>query len=57
MGESDVDTVITTFLEMDKEFENVVSVLPDKPDVDGLNELLYTIRMMYNEGLKDEKSN
>lgn len=46
MGESDVDTVITTFLEMDGEFENIKSVLPDKPDVDALNEMLYIVRMV-----------
>lgn len=46
MGEQDVDTVVTTFMKMDKEFDNIKSVLPDKPDIKTLNEILYQIRML-----------
>jgi predicted nucleotidyltransferase len=44
MGEQDADTVVNEFMRQDKEFENVKSVLPDEPDLDKLNELLFTIR-------------
>lgn len=45
MGEKDVDTVVKEFRLQDSQFENVVSVLPDEPDVDKLNKLLFEIRM------------
>lgn len=44
MGEQDVDTVVAAFMKMDSEFDNIKSVLPDKPDIKRLNELLYEIR-------------
>lgn len=47
MGEQDYDTVIETFKEMDNELKNVKSVLPDKPDKERLNKVLYDIRMQY----------
>lgn len=46
MGEQDADTVVSKFMEMDKEFDNIKSVLPDKPDIKSLNEILYQIRML-----------
>lgn len=46
MGEQDVDTVVTTFMKMDKEFDNIKSVLPEKPDIKSLNEILFEIRML-----------
>lgn len=46
MGEQDADTVVSKFMEMDKEFDNIKSVLPDKPDLKSLNEILYQIRML-----------
>lgn len=46
MGEQDADTVVRKFMEMDKEFDNIKSVLPDKPDIKSLNEILYQIRML-----------
>jgi predicted nucleotidyltransferase len=45
MGEQDVDTVVETFMKLDGEFDSITSVLPDKPDTEKLNELLYQIRM------------
>lgn len=44
MGEQDVDTVVQKFMEMDAEFENVKSVLPDEPNWDALDALLLDIR-------------
>lgn len=44
MGEQDADTVVNTFMEKDAEFDSIKSVLPDKPDIEKLNELLYEIR-------------
>lgn len=46
MGEQDADTVVSKFMEMDKEFDNIKSVLPNKPDIKSLNEILYQIRML-----------
>ena len=46
MGEKTADEVVEEFMRQDAEFENIVSVLPDKPDVERLNGLLYDIRMM-----------
>jgi predicted nucleotidyltransferase len=48
MGEQDVDTVVTTFMQLDTEFDLIDSVLPDKPNIDKLNELLYDIRLKYD---------
>lgn len=44
MGEKTADEVVNEFMRQDAEFENIKSVLPDKPDVDKLNDLLYSIR-------------
>ena len=57
MGEKSASEVVEEFIRQDAEFENIVSVLPDEPDYDRLNDLLYTIRMMYNEGLKEAGAN
>lgn len=45
MGEKTADEVIDEFMRQDYEFENIKSVLPDKPDMKKLNEILYEIRM------------
>lgn len=48
MGESkDVDTVVKEFMKQDKEFDDIQSVLPDEPDYEKLNDLLYEIRMIH----------
>lgn len=47
MGEKTADEVVEEFMRQDAEFENIVSVLPDKPDVKRLNDLLYKIRTEY----------
>lgn len=46
MGEKTADEVVEEFMRQDAEFDNIVSVLPDKPDIERLNGLLYDIRMM-----------
>ena len=45
MGEKTADEVVAEFMRQDTEMKNVKSVLPDEPDYDKLNELLYEIRM------------
>jgi predicted nucleotidyltransferase len=45
MGEKSADEVVDEFMRQDAEFENIKSVLPDEPDYDRLNALLYKIRM------------
>lgn len=45
MGEKTADEVVQEFMKQDKEFDNIVSVLPDEPDMERLNKLLYEIRM------------
>jgi len=47
MGEKTADEVVDEFMRQDAEFENIVSVLPDEPDYERLNNLLYEIRMKY----------
>lgn len=47
-GELSADEVVNLFIELDKELQTIKSVLPDRPDVDRLNKLLYDIRM--NDG-------
>lgn len=47
MGEKSADEVVEEFMRQDAEFDNIVSVLPDKPDTDRLNKLLYEIRMKH----------
>lgn len=49
MGEKTADEVVNEFMRQDAEFDNIISVLPDKPDIDTLNKLLYKIRMLDNE--------
>lgn len=46
MGEKTDDEVVEEFMRQDSEFDNIVSVLPDKPDVERLNNILYQIRMI-----------
>lgn len=46
MGEKTPDEVVEEFMRQDAEFDSIVSVLPDKPDKERLNDLLYKIRMM-----------
>lgn len=45
MGEKTASEVVDEFMRQDAEFENIKSVLPDEPDRDRLNELLYDIRV------------
>lgn len=47
MGEKAADEVVDEFMRQDSEFENIVSVLPDEPDYERLNNLLYEIRMKH----------
>ena len=47
MGEKTADEVVEEFMKQDAEFENIKSVLPDKPDTEKLNQILYEIRMVY----------
>lgn len=44
MGEKTADEVVQEFIRQDSEFKNIKSVLPDQPDMDKLNEILYEIR-------------
>jgi hypothetical protein len=44
MGEKTADEVVEEFMRQDAEFDNIVSVLPDEPDYEKLNEILYKIR-------------
>ena len=46
MGEKTADEVVEEFMRQDAEFDSIESVLPDKPDKERLNKLLYDIRMM-----------
>ena len=46
MGEKTADEVVDEFMRQDSEFENIKSVLPDKADMNKLNEILYEIRSM-----------
>lgn len=45
LGEKTAAEVVDEFMRQDKEFDNIKSVLPDKPDLKKLNELLYSIRI------------
>lgn len=47
MGEKGYDEVIATFMKMDDELKEIKSVLPDKPDMEKLNEILFKIRTEY----------
>lgn len=44
MGEKTADEVVDEFMRQDKEFDDIVSVLPDKADMNKLNDLLIKIR-------------
>jgi predicted nucleotidyltransferase len=45
MGEKTASEVVEEFMKQDTAMKEVKSVLPDKPDMEKLNEILYTIRM------------
>lgn len=45
MGEKTASEVVDEFMRQDAQFENVVSVLPDEPDMKRLNDILYQIRV------------
>ena len=45
MGEQDVDTVVNEFMKMDAEFSNIRSVLPDEPNWEALDQMLFEIRI------------
>lgn len=45
MGEKSADEVVQEFMRQDAEFDNIVSVLPDEPDYERLNGILYGIRI------------
>jgi len=47
MGTKPVDFVVDEFMRQDALLEDVPSVLPDEPNKEKLNELLYKIRMEY----------
>lgn len=49
MGEKTADEVVEEFMRQDTEFDSIVSVLPDEPDMETLNNILYEIRN--NHGL------
>lgn len=44
MGEQTPETVVDAFIEEDTKMNNIISVLPDKPDWNKINELLFKIR-------------
>lgn len=46
MGEKTADEVVDEFMRQDAELDKVKSVLPEKPDLDRLNQILFEIRMM-----------
>jgi predicted nucleotidyltransferase len=46
MGEKTADEVVEEFMRQDREFDSIKSVLPDEPDKERLNKILYDIRMM-----------
>lgn len=46
MGEKTADEIVDEFMRQDAQFDSIVSVLPDKPDMDELNALLYNIRLL-----------
>ena len=52
MGEKTADEVVEEFMRQDAEMKNIKSVLPDEPDYERLNELLYEIRTKYGVGVK-----
>lgn len=45
MGTKTADDIVKEFKRQDLEFEDIKSVLPDKPDYETLNNILYEIRM------------
>lgn len=45
MGEKSADEVVLEFMEQDSKFETIISVLPEQPDYETLNKVLYDIRM------------
>lgn len=45
MGQQTPETVVDAFIAEDSKMENIVSVLPDEPDWEAINKLLYGIRM------------
>lgn len=45
MGNKTASEVVDEFMRQDAEFDNIKSVLPDKPDTDKLNNILYDIRI------------
>lgn len=47
MGEKTADEVVNEFMRQDSKFDNIISVLPDEPDMERLNKLLYDIRMTH----------
>lgn len=53
MGEKTADEVVNEFMRQDSEFDTIISVLPDEPDYDRLNNLLYEIRMIYTKKSND----
>ncbi len=44
MGEQTPETVVDSFIAEDSKLENVVSILPDQPDWEAIDRLLYQIR-------------
>jgi predicted nucleotidyltransferase len=50
MGEKTASEVVDEFMRQDSEFDNIKSVLPDKPDLEKLNNILYDIRMHDGQG-------
>lgn len=44
MGEQTPETIIDAFIEEDKKMDDIVSVLPDEPNWEKIDELLYKIR-------------
>ena len=44
MGEQTPETIIDAFIEEDSKMDTIASILPDEPDWDAINDLLYRIR-------------
>ena len=47
MGNQTPDSIVDAFIVEDKKMDDIVSVLPDKPDWKAIDELLYKIRMQH----------
>lgn len=47
MGEQTPETIVDTFMAEDSKFNDMASVLPDQPDWEAIDKLIYQIRMLH----------